>query len=225
MGSLRDAGMSILDRMLGRTPDKRSTDRRVIQESMSCGIIRANDGKNLLQGDGFMPAGRVRVGLWRDPNFKNGKVSDAKAFKQLAEYEFPNLVVNQGKNDNLDVYFNSGTQTVTSSWFMGLITDTGFTSIQATDTAASHSGWSEFTGYSQSTRPLWGQGSASGQAVTNASAVIFTINASATVRGGFIITNSTKSGTTGKLWAAALFSAGVPVNNGDELRCTYTLST
>ncbi len=213
MGSLKDAGMSILDRMMGRKPQKRSNDHRVIQESMGCSIIRKNDSLNhLSQQDGFMPAGRVRIA-----HFRNNR--------ELATFEFPNLVVNQGKNDNLDVYFNSGTQTATSSWFMGLITDTGFTSIQATDTIASHSGWNEFTGYSQSTRPLWGQGSASGQAVTNASAVIFTINASATVRGGFIVNQSTKSGTTGKLWAAALFSAGVPVNNGDELRCTYTLST
>jgi hypothetical protein len=50
------------------------------------------------------------------------------------------------------------------------------------------------------------------------------MNASGTVKGIFITSNNTKSGTSGKLWSTALFSADVPVVNGDQLKITYTLN-
>lgn len=193
-------------------------DRLGMQDRFNVGVRRAN-GNVFIPGmeedeNGFIPAGWLNI-----------SVSDHRGIKK-AEYQFRNLVVNQGKNDILNVYFADGTATASSSWFMGLISDSGFSSIQATDTAASHGGWSEFTTYSQSTRPLWGQaGPSTGvTTITNASPVTFDITGSGTLKGGFIITNSTKGGTSGKLWAAALFTAAVPVNNGDQMKCTYTLS-
>jgi hypothetical protein len=148
---------------------------------------------------------------------------DAKG-RHIGQYAVKNLVVNQGKNDILEAYFHDGTVTAASSWFMGLISNSGYSAIAAADTAASHAGWNEFTGYSESTRQAWGQGAAASQSITNSTPVTFSINATGTVKGAFIITNSTKGGTSGKLWAAALFSADVPVNNGDQLKVTYTLS-
>lgn len=139
--------------------------------------------------------------------------------------DFSNLVVNEGKNNLLNVMFKGGTQTAEASWFLGLISTSGFTSIQAADTAASHAGWSEFTGYSQSTRVAWGQGTVASQALTNASPATFSINAAGTLRGAFLITNSTKGGTTGILWSAGQFVSTIPVDNGDEIRVTYNLAT
>lgn len=144
--------------------------------------------------------------------------------KLIAEYQTFNDITNEGKNNIFEVYFHSGTQTLTASWFIGLISNSGFTGLAATDTMSSHAGWTEFTAYSQSTRVAWGPGTATSQSITNATAAQFDITGSGTVKGVFIVTNSTKSGTSGILWATALFSADVPVVNGDQLKVTYTVS-
>lgn len=189
----------------------RFNDRIGLQVIRSSGEIESFQSLEAIN-DQFMPRGSFRI-----------KHYDSKG-RELGVYDVKNLVVNQGKNDILEVYFSDGTATAQASWFMGLISLSGYSAIAAADTAASHAGWTEFTGYSEATRPAWGQGDAASQSITNASPVTFSINASGTVKGAFIITNSTKGGTTGKLWAAALFSADVPVNNGDQLKVTYTLS-
>ena len=139
-------------------------------------------------------------------------------------YDFPNDIVNQGKNDIFDIMFSDGTQIAASSWFIGLISNSGYSALAAADTMASHAGWTEFTGYSQSTRVAWGPGEPASQSITNASPATFDINGSGTVKGIFITTNSSRSGTSGRLWATALFSADVPVTSGDQLRVTYTVS-
>lgn len=191
-------------------------DRFKIGERLGCQVVRKNgDVENYVNEDledWFKPGGTFVIDHY-----------DARGIK-VGQYSVKNLVVNQGKNDILGVYFNDGTQTASGSWYMGLISSSGYSAIAAADTASSHAGWNEWTGYSESTRQLWGQGTAASQSVTNSTPVTFSINASGTVKGAFIITNSTKGGTTGKLWAAALFTADVPVNNGDQLKVTYTLS-
>lgn len=134
-----------------------------------------------------------------------------------------NLVVDAGALYMLGATFNSTTQIATGSWYMGL-KDTSAAS--ATDTLASHAGWSELTPYSGN-RPLWGQGAASGSGagnrqVTNSSNVSFSINATATVGGLFIC--SAASGTTGTLFNATAFSASRAVASGDTLLCSYLVS-
>jgi hypothetical protein len=176
----------------------------------------------------LVPSGLPNCGddLWVAGQFTIDIIDGETGLVKYSE-TFSNLVVNQGKQDLLTVYFSDGTATASSSWFMGLISNSGYSAIAAADTAASHAGWTEFTGYSQATRPLWGQvAPGSGvTTITNTSPATFDITSSGTLKGGFIITNSTKGGTTGKLWSAALFSADVPVNNGDQMKVTYTLST
>ncbi len=144
--------------------------------------------------------------------------------KHLQTYAAPNDITNEGKNTLFEVMFHDGTQIASASWFLGLVSNSGFSAYAAADTMASHSGWVEFTGYSQATRVAWGPGAAASQSITNASPATFDINASGTVKGVFVTSNSTKSGTTGKLWATASFAADVPVSNGDQLRATYTVS-
>lgn len=193
-------------------------DRLRFGESTRCAVTR-QDGSIQVAGinedvNGFLPFGWLNISIY-----------DKRGIKKF-ESQAPNLVVNQGKNDFLNVYFADGTATALASWFMGLIVDTGFTGIVAGDTAASHAGWNEFTSYSESTRVAWGQGAPSTgvTTITNASPVTFNISGSGTLKGGFIINQSTKGGTSGKLWAAALFASPVPVNNGDQMKCTYNLS-
>ena len=156
------------------------------------------------------------VGKWRVEHHRHNRLIDI--------YQFLNDIVNVGKNDILGVYFHGDTQTVSANWVIGLINNAGYTGVVAGDTMSSHSGWSEFTSYSQANRVAWGPGASSSQSITNTTPAQFDITATATVQGVFIVNNNTKGGTTGTLWATALFSSPVPVNSGDTLKITYTLS-
>lgn len=142
----------------------------------------------------------------------------------IGRYEFPNGVTNVGKNLLLDVMFKDGSQVASSSWYLGLIDNSGYSALSASDTMASHAGWNEFTSYSESTRVAWGPGAASSQTTTNSTPATFNVNGSGTVKGVFCVSNNTKSGTSGTLWATALFTADVPVVNGDQLKATYSVS-
>lgn len=131
-----------------------------------------------------------------------------------------NLVCTAGKNLVLNNAF--GTSAWTPSWFIGL---KGAGTIAAGDTAASHAGWSELTTYSQATRPAFVRGTASGGSVDNsASKAQFTANASMTVAGFGMWTDSTKGGTTGTLYGAADFASSQAMSFGQILLVTATVS-
>jgi len=132
-----------------------------------------------------------------------------------------NAPVNQGKNNILDTYFNGLTQISAGSWYIGLIDGTGFPALAPGDTLTSHTGWTENTSYSGS-RPAWGQGSASAQAVTNASPITYTITGAGTLYGIFVCGVAT--GTSGPLWSTAAFTTTVPIAISDQIKITYTLS-
>jgi len=139
--------------------------------------------------------------IWRD-SFKNG-------------------TCNGGLDNMLSVYLGAGTQIVT--WYMGLINNSGFSTLSAADTMSSHAGWAEtHTTYDEATRPIWNPAAVSGQAITNTTSVSFTINTSITVAGAFLVSNSTKGGTTGILWATGQFTTSQSLTNGQTLRITYT---
>lgn len=144
--------------------------------------------------------------------------------EEVGRYSFHNDITNEGKGQILDIMFHDATQIASTSWYIGLISNSGYSALAAGDTMASHSGWTEATGYTESTRVAWGPGASSSQTTTNASPATFDMNATATIKGIFVTSNSTKSGTSGKLWATGLFSADVPVNNGDQLKVTYSVS-
>ena len=162
--------------------------------------------------DDFIPKGRFQIEHYdKDGNLKG-------------KYDISNAIVNAGKNKILDVMFNDSAQIANNSWFIGLLDASGFTALNDTDTMSSHSGWNEFTTYSQGTRVAWGSGTAASQSTTNSTPATFDVTGSATVKGIFVVSNSTKGGTTGTLWATGLFTADVPVSNGDQLKITYTVS-
>jgi hypothetical protein len=135
-------------------------------------------------------------------------------------WEQSNLVVNEGLNSLLNVYLNGGTQI--PSWFLGVF-EGNYTPI-ATDTAVTISGNStESSAYTSATRPQWNPAAASGQAITNsANRATFTFNATKTIYGAFLISNSTIGGTSGTLFSAARFSSAKNVVNLDQLLLTYT---
>jgi hypothetical protein len=69
------------------------------------------------------------------------------------------------------------------------------------------------------TRPTYDEAASAAQVTTNAaSRASFVFNATKTIYGGFLISNSTKGGTTGTLFAAAQFANfEAAVVSGDEL--------
>jgi hypothetical protein len=142
--------------------------------------------------------------------------------------ESHNLVVNVGLQDMNAKYFTGSSYTAT--WYLGLYGAASSNNPAAGDTASSHAGWTEITPYSNATRPTCTFGTPTtadpSVATNSASPASFTINATATVGGAFLISNSTKGGTTGILFSASDFQSpgDRSVVSGDTLNVTYTFS-
>jgi hypothetical protein len=172
--------------------------------------------------------GHFKVEHWRNGN-------------RIDERHFDNGITNEGKNFLLNVMFHGTSPDAT--WYLGLIDNSGYSALAATDTYANidqaGNGWDEFASYtdtanagSSSTRPEWTEGAASSQTITNSSVVVFDITGSGTVKGIFVVGGAnaqTKSNHTAAasniLWSTALFSGGdSAVLNGDQLKVTYSVS-
>lgn len=153
-------------------------------------------------------------GVFTYQHFREGVLID--------EWSDPNLVTNEGLNSLLGIMFHADTQL--TSWYVGLF-EGNYTPV-ATDTAANiASNATETTAYTGTTRPAYTVAAASGQSVTNAASTAnFTFNATKTIYGGFVISDNTKSGTTGKLFCASRFTTSRAVVSGDQMLVTYALS-
>ena len=137
-------------------------------------------------------------------------------------YEFPNGIVDVGMNHILDTQFH-GT-TAVGTWYIALVDNASFSAFANADTMATHSGWLESVAYTEANRQEWTEDAASSRAITNSTTVDFSINATTTLKGIFVTSDNTKSGTTGTLWSTAAFASNVSAVNGDTLKITYTVS-
>jgi len=163
----------------------------------------------------YLPRAKVLLGgVFTHELYRGGELIDVQSDS--------NTVVNEGLNHILNVVFHGGTQVPT--WYIGLFE--GNYTPQPTDTAANiATNATESTAYSETARPTWTEAAAASQQITNsASKATFTINATKTIYGAFLISNSTKSGTTGTLAAASKFAASRAVVSADQLLITYTLT-
>ena len=163
-----------------------------------------------------------------------------RAGRRFNEYHFDNGIVNEGKNKLLDIMFDGATQIAT--WYLGLIDNNAFTALANDDTYddidQAGNGWDEFKNYtdgnnadSTTTRPEWGPDPASGQSITNSTVAVYNVTGTGTVKGVFAVGGTGAPQTKGDhaagttLWATALFTSGdVAVQNGDQLKVTYTVS-
>jgi predicted hotdog family 3-hydroxylacyl-ACP dehydratase len=157
-------------------------------------------------------------------NIKIGQLYKVECYDENGKLKwkdgFENLVVTTGRNQYLDATLKTGATSPT--WFVGL---KDAVPAIAADTMASHAGWAELAPYSNATRPAFVLGTiANGSVDNSASKAVFTINATATVGGAFIASNSTKSGTTGILLGAGEFASARSVLSGDTLNVTVTCS-
>ena len=139
-----------------------------------------------------------------------------------------NLVVNVGLQYMAGAALTSTTQI--TAWYIGLYGAAASNNPAAGDTTASHAGWTEVTTYSNATRvaaTFAASTAANPSVVTNsASPATFNMNGTTTVGGAFLVSLSTKGGTTGTLFSAADFQSpgDRSVISGDSIVVTYTMS-
>lgn len=145
-----------------------------------------------------------------------------RAGRVIDEWEDRNLVTNEGLNHILNVEFNGATQI--TSWFLGLF-EGNYTPTSGLTAATVASTATETTAYASATRPAYSPASSTAQSVTNsASRASFVFTGAKTIYGAFLVSASTKSGTSGTLFAAARFGTSKAVDVNDELLLTYSFS-
>tara|TARA_R110000868_G_scaffold19150_7_gene82802 strand:+ start:733 stop:1275 length:543 start_codon:yes stop_codon:yes gene_type:complete len=140
----------------------------------------------------------------------------------IDEWEDHNIVVNQGLNALLNVMFNGLTQIGT--WYVGIF-EGNYTPVATVNAATITSASTESTAYTSATRPEYAEAASTAQSTTNsASRASFVFNATKTIYGAFLISDATKSGTSGTLFSAARFGSSKSVVTDDELLLTYTFN-
>ena len=172
------------------------------------------EGYEALPSGLLMPSQLIRgKGVYKGTIIRKGLIID--------EFEYENLVVNQGLNYLLGATLAGGAQITT--WYIGLFS--GNYTVLATDTASNiASASTEVTAYTAGARQVWtpNSSSPSGQSTSNSSAqASYTFNSSITVYGGFMISSATISGTGGTLFSGAQFGASKAVVSGDIMQLTY----
>ena len=138
-----------------------------------------------------------------------------------------NLVTTAGANHILDGTFKSGTQI--TAWYVGL--KNAGTAVIA-DTMASHGTWTEIvhtTKYSETVRQTLTLGSISGTTTStcdnSSNKATFSMNATSTVAGAFVVSNNaTSSATAVTLYGVVDFGSTRSVISGDTLEVTVTLT-
>lgn len=134
-----------------------------------------------------------------------------------------NITVDEGLNNILDVYFKSGS--ASANWYIGL-KGTNETPAAGWDAAGIGEDFTESEIYSELVRQEWVTAAVSSKTITNsASPATFNIDDSGTIYGAFLVSNSTKGGTSGKMWCCSDFSVARPVVNGDTLKIVYTIQS
>lgn len=133
----------------------------------------------------------------------------------------PNGITDEGIHYNLDTAFTNN-DTAETSWYAGLINNSGYTGVDPSDLMSSHTGWTESTDYTEGARQTLSFAAASSRQIT--AAVSFTMNATVTIKGLFVVTDSTKGGSSGVLWSTALYSSAPDLVSGNVLTSNYTLS-
>jgi hypothetical protein len=158
--------------------------------------------------------GLIAHGFYHGQIVRDGEV--------IEEFTDHNLVVNEGLNSVLNVYLAAATQI--TAWYLGIF-EGNYTPVSTVTAATITAASTESTAYSETTRQVFSPAAAASQSITNsASRATFTFNATKTIYGAFLVSNSTKSGTTGTLFSAAKFASAKSVVSGDQLLLTYTFT-
>lgn len=133
------------------------------------------------------------------------------------------MVTTEGLNNFLDTYI--GDLSKVNTWYVGLVSVTSFTGFAITDTMASHAGWTEYTDYSETTRPILALGDPSAGVMNNPITIDFTPNNDVSVVGYFITSVATKGAATGYLPIQGYFAEGTSAFKAGNLsKFTFTIT-
>lgn len=169
--------------------------------------------------------GRWRCATWANRAEYDRYLIGKKSAKPMDIYEFPNGITDVGIHYLLEVGFRSDAGSPVAQeapWYARLIDNAGYTGVAAGDTSASHSGWTEVDEYDEATGQTLGFAAAASREIT--AEVSFTMNATITVKGIFVIDVSTKNASTGTLFSTALFGTAPALVSGNVLTANYTLT-
>jgi hypothetical protein len=158
--------------------------------------------------------GHFQIEVWR-------KIDGELRFSHLLDFD--NGITTAGLNSLLGVGFHDDTQI--ASWYVFPISNVSYSALSSADTMGSHGGWIESIAYTETTRPQWTCGTASGGAIVNSTQMVMTISADSTALVGMgVASSSTKNETSSILWATGLFGSVQNMNTGDVLKITYTVT-
>ena len=152
---------------------------------------------------------------------KFGGIFHTECFREgqkLWEDHSPNEVVNQGRQYLLNTGFSGSTAVTT--WYVGITR--GEPTSASTDCPTSHAGWTEATECTEAARVEWVEVRSSCTLSNSASKASYTINASITIGGAFLISDANKASETGSLMCIASFTGGDQAcQSADVLQITY----
>lgn len=166
-------------------------------------------------GGVLLPTNDIRVGgIFTGQHLRDGKVID--------EWEDHNIAVNEGLDSLLNIHFRAATQI--TAWYLGVF-EGNYTPVATVTAATITAASTECITYDETVRQTYTAAASAAQVITNtATKATFTFNATKTIYGAFLVSNSTKSGTTGTLFSAARFATAKAVVAADQLLLTYTFT-
>jgi hypothetical protein len=130
--------------------------------------------------------------------------------------EAHNIIPTEAQNYFITAAITGGTRY--TAWYIGIY-ENNYAPVVGDTMATFAASAGEITAYSEVARPSFTPGSVSGGLITNYDdPAEFTFTSDKTVRGGFIVSSSTKGGTTGLLLSPALFASARSVLTGEGLR-------
>lgn len=142
------------------------------------------------------------------------------------ENNIENIVVNEGLQHILDILFVSATGQI-DPWYIGLIDSSPTPAAGDTASGIDSSAqiWSTDQNYDEAVRQTYVDVRAAQSVTNSASKAVFTMSATTTIGGAFMISDSTKGGTSGTLLCAGAFTGGnKAVADNDTLSVTYTFT-
>jgi len=162
---------------------------------------------------------KIGIGsVWTTECFRSGKL----LWTEIVH----NVMTDEGLTEMLEIMFHSGTQL--TAWYVGIFEDNYtplITNVYATP------GFTESTAYDESVRQTFVPAAAAAKSITNAaSKATFTMNATKTIYGGFLVAGGTDADTKadaaggGILMCSAQFDTSKAVVSADVLKVTVTIS-
>jgi len=162
-------------------------------------------------------------GYWKLQAWENQAHQLDGRSRPMWALEGPNGIVDTGIHHVLDRFNDTaGPEATLAPWYAGLIDNASFTGLADADTMASHAGWIENQDYSESVRQTLSFAAAASRSISDS--VSFSINATVTIEGLFVASDSTKGGTSGTLFSTAQFASAPALVSGNTLTANYTLS-